>query len=181
MGAREQSHSATAQDDATGTEKIAPVTPQREQKDAAAQGSLADPATDSGFDAGEPPVLTVSALVPMLGTVGAAVAAVSQAPPAYNAAVVAQLLEKHVRQLLVSESAGAQSGQPSVMLNLTDAVLPGTQITLTQTDDGWRLASQSTSMSSYRVVNELAPQLKARFAERGLGDLELEVSLGEAR
>lgn len=182
LGAGEQQGETSRDEGATpDSQEITPVAPRRERDESAPYTAADDGSPDTGFDAGEPPVLTVSTLAPAPGTVGAATASVSQAPPAYHAAVVAQLLEKHVRQLLVSESGGVHSDQPSVMLNLTDAVLPGTQITLTQTQSGWKLASQSTSTSSYRVVNEMAPQLKERFAERGLGELELDISVHETR
>lgn len=126
------------------------------------------------------PPMTVGALAATSSTPALAAASTGSAQlPAYNAAAVAQLLEKHVRQLLVSESRSARGDTPQVMLNLTDAVLPGTQLTLTQTEGGWTLASSSTSTDSYRIIRELAPQLQARFGERGLGDLDLQVTLAE--
>ncbi|MFK7888040.1 MAG: type III secretion HpaP family protein [Gammaproteobacteria bacterium] len=136
---------------------------------------------DSGaMDMDTLPPITVGALAATSpGQVAAAATATGSAGPAYNAAAVAQLLEKHVRQLLVSESRSARGDTPQVMLNLTDAVLPGTQLTLTQTEGGWQLASSSTSTDSYRVIRDLAPQLQERFSERGLGELDLQVTLAE--
>ena len=135
---------------------------------------------DGLADAGDLPSFGLSQILGPSGTTASAVAAASTGVPGYNAALVSQLMEKHVKQLLVSESSSRRDDKLSVMLNMTDAVLPGTQLTLTQTDAGWRLDSQSTSTASYRAIRDLAPELQARFAERGLGELTLDVNMREA-
>lgn len=129
-------------------------------------------------DTPESPVLTVGALAGHSGHVAHAAAATEhggQGAPSFHPAVFAQLLEKHVRQLLVSSP---DTGQPTqVMLSFSDEALPGTQITLAQTEKGWALKSQTSSDNAYRTMQSLAPQLKERFAQRGLGQLQLDIAL----
>lgn len=175
------------QTDATGEEEVA-----------AGEVELPTPASSKRFDddspsgrgrgsttpdTGDAPGLTVGALAGQTVNTAQPPAMLAQggaAAPAFNPAVLAQLLEKHVRQLLVSSPESA-TGQPmQVMLNLTDAALPGTQIMLAQTERGWQLKSQTSSDNAYRTMQALAPQLKERFAERGLGDLDLEIGLTDS-
>ena len=162
--------------DATETPPRVPARPEQTHNDREARQQ----SHDTSLDLSEPPALTVGALAGQSNPAVVAAASAAQgtgAAPAYHPAVVAQLLEKHVRQLLVSSSQTAARDAPQVMLNLTDAVLPGTQILLAQTETGWRLESQSSSPESYSTIKALAPQLRERFAERGLGELQLDVVL----
>ncbi|MFK8014898.1 MAG: hypothetical protein AB8G17_05625 [Gammaproteobacteria bacterium] len=157
---------------------LAPVQERDARERELMSGAGTDTQADSR-DSGQPGDLPTLGLSQTMapGGVASALATAATVTPGYSAAVVAQLLEKHVKQLLVSDSTAVRSEQPSVMLNLTDAVLPGTQLTLTQTEQGWRLDSRSSSASSYRAVRDLAPQLQERFSERGLGELLLDVRL----
>jgi hypothetical protein len=162
-------------------EALAPL-PDHESADHEPANSLETRARPQTSNDGAPdmetlPPMTVGSLASNSPAQAATAAAAASTAPAYHSAAVAQLLEKHVRQLLVSETRSARGDTPEVMLNLTDAVLPGTKITLSQTEAGWKLASSSTSTSSYRAIQELGPALKERFAARGLGDLDLQVSL----
>ncbi|MEO1575191.1 MAG: hypothetical protein AAFU65_09555 [Pseudomonadota bacterium] len=137
-----------------------------------------DVAVEPTNDMTDTPVLTVGALAGHSGHVAHAAAATehgAQGAPSFHPGVFAQLLEKHVRQLLVSSP---ETGQPTqVMLSFSDEALPGTQITLAQTQDGWALKSQTSSDNAYRTMQSLAPQLKERFAQRGLGQLQLDIAL----
>lgn len=166
-------------------EALAPLPDQEsaEHKPSNSMDTRARPerSNDGALDLDLPPQMTVGTLASNSpAQAAAAVATAASTAPAYQSAAVAQLLEKHVRQLLVSETRSARGDTPEVMLNLTDAVLPGTKITLSQTEAGWKLASSSTSTSSYRAIQELGPALQERFAARGLGELDLQVTLEDS-
>lgn len=96
-----------------------------------------------------------------------------QAPaPTSNAAAFAELVERHVRQLAVGGDTGGGDGQ--VLLRLSDQTLPGTDLLLSKTADGWQLRADSRSRSSYDAIREAGPELMRRFAERNLGRLSID-------
>jgi len=100
------------------------------------------------------------------------------APAAQNALApaLAELIERHVKQLLVPESrSSAQSRE--IMITLKDGVLPGTELWLSRTDKGWKLRADTRSPDAYRQLLEGAPQLIERFANRHLGELEIDPEL----
>lgn len=98
----------------------------------------------------------------------------THAPPAAaNPAALAQMLERHVRQFAVSEG-GARHGEGQVLLRLDEATLPGTDLMLTRTVDGWLLQADVRSAESFDAIRQAAGQLGERFAERGLGNLVIE-------
>lgn len=98
----------------------------------------------------------------------------THAPPAAaNPAALAQMLERHVRQLAVSEG-GALHGEGQVLLRLDESTLPGTDLMLTRTTDGWLLQAEVRSADSFDAIRQAAGQLGERFAERGLGNLVVE-------
>lgn len=99
--------------------------------------------------------------------------ATSAPPPATNPAALAQMLERHVRQLAVSEG-GAADSDSQVLLRLDEATLPGTDLMLTRTTDGWLLQAEVRSAESFEAIREAAGQLGERFAARGLGKLVVE-------
>lgn len=94
-------------------------------------------------------------------------------PPAANPAALAQMLERHVRQLAVTEG-GALHGEGQVLLRLDESTLPGTDLMLTRTADGWLLQADVRSSESFEAIREAAGQLGERFAARGLGTLVVE-------
>lgn len=96
-------------------------------------------------------------------------------PPAANPQAFAELIERHVRQLAVDDAvARGDSGQ--VLLRMSDATLPGTDLLLSRNSngDGWTLRADVRSRSSFDAIREAAPQLAKRFAERNLGTLEID-------
>ncbi len=99
------------------------------------------------------------------------------APTAHaNPQALADMLERHVRQLAVGpHGAGEDRGQ--VLLRLNDATLPGTDLLLSRTDRGWLLRADVRSRGSYDAIRQAAPQLAERFAARNLGTLEVEPHL----
>ena len=104
---------------------------------------------------------------------GGAAAPVSAPLPA-NPAAFADLVERHVRQLAVAggDTAGDRDGQ--VLLRMADATLPGTDLLLSKTADGWLLRADIRSRDSFDAIQEAAPELAKRFSERNLGTLEID-------
>jgi len=94
-------------------------------------------------------------------------------PPTSNAAAFAELIERHVRQLAVS-GGGADGENGQVLLRLSDQTLPGTDLLLTKTAEGWQLRADSRSRSSYDAIREAGPELMRRFAARNLGQLSID-------
>ncbi|HEY6544876.1 MAG TPA: hypothetical protein VIZ64_08285 [Dokdonella sp.] len=87
------------------------------------------------------------------------------------------LIEKHLRQLLVSESTRGDGREARVMLRLSDATLPGTDLMLTRGESGWELRAEVASAAARDALHECAPDLIARFAAGGLGKLSIETVL----
>jgi len=78
-----------------------------------------------------------------------------------------------VRQLAVGgNDVDERDGQ--VLLRMADATLPGTDLMLSKTADGWMLRADVRSRDSYDAIREAAPELARRFAERNLGVLEID-------
>lgn len=94
-------------------------------------------------------------------------------PPAANPAAFADMIEKHVRQLAVN-GANGDTGDGKVLLRMADSTLPGTDLLLSRTADGWMLRADVRSRTSYDAIREAAPELAKRFAERNLGTLEID-------
>jgi hypothetical protein len=93
------------------------------------------------------------------------------APPPVNSNVFAELIERHVRQLAVS---GGVDGDGKVLLRLADSTLPGTDLLLSRTADGWLLRADVRSRSSFDAIRDAAPELTKRFADRNLGTLSID-------
>ena len=104
---------------------------------------------------------------------GAATLPAAAAPPMASGKALAEMLERHVRQLAV-DAAHAGDGDGQVLLRMSDATLPGTDLLLSRTSDGWRLRADVRSRDSYDAIREAAPALARRFAEQNLGTLEVD-------
>jgi len=84
---------------------------------------------------------------------------------------VAALLERYVRQLAVSSG---DARDPGVLLRMSAAALPDTDMVLRRTAQGWKLQVTSGSASALETLEQHAPALIARFARADLGTLEIE-------
>jgi hypothetical protein len=84
---------------------------------------------------------------------------------------VAQLMEWHIRRILASATSEGADGE--IRMELSDAVFPGTALTLKRTADGWHLAATADNRHSLDELNRFAPQLVERFAEASLGCLQV--------
>jgi hypothetical protein len=96
------------------------------------------------------------------------------APQAHaNPQALADMLERHVRQLAVSANA-VDHDRGQVLLRLNDTTFPGTDLLLSRTDRGWLLRADVRSRGSFDAIRDAAPQLAERFASRNLGELEVD-------
>ena len=97
----------------------------------------------------------------------------SPAAAASNAGQLFDMMEKHVRQMAVHD-ARDPGGDGQVLLRMADATLPGTDLLLSKSADGWVLRADSRSRDSFDAIREAGPQLARRFAEHNLGTLTID-------
>lgn len=83
----------------------------------------------------------------------------------------AELVEKHVRRALASATDDGAGGE--MQIELSDAVLPGTALSLRRTPQGWQLLATSGNKQSRETFVRFAPALVARFAQCSLGRLQI--------
>lgn len=98
--------------------------------------------------------------------------AAQPAPAPLNPNAFADMVERHLKQLAVDRGGGAGDGR--VLLRMADATLPGTDLLLSKTADGWLLRADVRSRNSYDAIRDAAPALAKRFAERNLGTLSID-------
>lgn len=84
----------------------------------------------------------------------------------------AELVERHVRRMLAAQATSRQENG-EVRLELTDAVLPQTQLSLRRGSDGWQLLAVTGDRGSLERLERFAPALVGRFANASLGSLEV--------
>jgi hypothetical protein len=85
---------------------------------------------------------------------------------------IAELIEKHVRRALASvEARSSTNGE--VRIELSDAVFPGTALSLQRTAEGWQLTATADNRQSLDKLNHFAPALVERFARASLGHLRV--------
>ena len=93
--------------------------------------------------------------------------------PGHSDATLAQLLEQHIRSLMVAQASDS-SGSQTVRLELSNAVLPETILSLRRNSNGlWHLTASSRSRVSLELLGRNAPELVDRFAQASLGSLEV--------
>jgi len=90
---------------------------------------------------------------------------------------IAELIEKHVRRAMASAQARS-STDGEVRIELSNAVFPGTALSLKRTPDGWHLNATADNRQSLDKLNQFTPALVERFARASLGHLR--VSLDSA-
>lgn len=95
------------------------------------------------------------------------------APPPPNPQAFAELIQRHVQQLAASDSA-LKDSDGQVLLRMSDATLPGTDLLLSRTSDGWLLRADVRSRDSYDAIRQAAPELTRRFAASNLGELSID-------
>jgi hypothetical protein len=91
------------------------------------------------------------------------------------APALAELIERHVKQLLVPDATSRSSAQSrEIMITLKNGLLPDTDLWLSRTDKGWRLRADTRSAHAYHAMVDGASQLIERFANSKLGELEVD-------
>lgn len=93
------------------------------------------------------------------------------------APALAELISRHVRQLLVPDAASRHAGSREIMITLKNDILPGTELWLSRTADGWNLRADTRSPEAYRMLVESAPDLIERFERGRLGRLQVDPTL----
>jgi len=104
-----------------------------------------------------------------------------QGTPAAEAApdpTFAELMVKHIRRALVSADAADDSGG-EVRLEMSDAVLPGTVLSLRRTEEGWQLRAVTANAESRATLTRFAPTLVERFAQGSLGQLRISLDASQ--
>lgn len=99
-------------------------------------------------------------------------------PAAVNNAALIDLIEKHVRQLMISEGGLSYRPTSKIILRLTKHTLAETDLHLSRTDSGWRLQANARSADAFRAIEEFTPDLAERFVDQSLGTIEVEAELG---
>jgi hypothetical protein len=140
----------------------------RQWADFSSYRSLQDLSHDQGGDASAMLQGQGQALIdPGPGFQPAAAAAAPGGPdPA-----IAELIERHIRRALASVDAESQDGE--IRIELSDAVFPGTALTLKRTADGWQLTATADNRQSLDELNHFAPDLVERFEKASLGRLHV--------
>lgn len=95
-------------------------------------------------------------------------------PPPLNPNAFADMVERHLKQMAADRGAADGAGDGRVLLRMADATLPGTDLLLSRTPEGWMLRADVRSRSSFDAIREAAPELARRFAERNLGTLSID-------
>lgn len=90
------------------------------------------------------------------------------------APALSELLQKHVRQMLVTDPRSARGRPREVLLRMQNDALPGTDLWLTRTDSGWSLRAEVSSRDAYDTLLEFQDELVKRFADSRLGELSIE-------
>ncbi|MET0225749.1 MAG: hypothetical protein ABW187_04840 [Dokdonella sp.] len=90
------------------------------------------------------------------------------------APALAELIQKHVKQMLVSETRGGGARSRELLLRMQSDVLPGTDLWLTRTESGWRMRADVRSRDAYDTLLANQDDLIQRFADGALGELSIE-------
>src|SRR3546814_14210608 len=83
------------------------------------------------------------------------------------------MVERHLKQMATDRGAAADAGDGRVLLRMAAATLPGTDLLLSRTPEGWVLRADVRSRSSFDAIRAAAPELARRFAARTLGPLSI--------
>ncbi len=141
--------------------------------DADTRQDLADRPRDAPID--------VSAMLQARHLIDAGPSALSSAlPTSPPDSSLAELIEKHVRRVLASvDTRGSLDDE--VRIELSDAVFPGTELSLKRTPQGWQLTATANNRRSLDKLHHFAPALIERFARASLGELTLVTPPGALR
>jgi len=106
----------------------------------------------------------------------------AQPTPGSSQSDFADLMARHVQQMLVSEPMnGKPLQEQQLLLRLSDQILPNTQVMLSRNAQGWTLKAQSSGRDNLDLIRKSSDKLVSRFSEAGLGELNVETELEEPR
>lgn len=100
------------------------------------------------------------------------------APPVVAARDIEEfmaLVERHVDRLAISPVSSPEGQENQVLITLTGNVFHQSSLMLTRTQTGWSIKTMGLNDENIVRVKRHMNRLVARFAERGLGDLEFEL------
>lgn len=123
-------------------------------------------------DRSHPSAVDVSAMLQAQHQIDQGPGSQPAAPAGAPEPSIAELIEKHVRRALASVDARS-STNGEVRIELSDAVFPGTALSLQRTAEGWQLTATADNRQSLDKLNDFAPALVERFARASLGHLRV--------
>jgi hypothetical protein len=109
----------------------------------------------------------LAASQPISNTAPAVAAAAADPEPTF-----AELIERHVRRTLATRPTNRYDSE-EVRLELTDAILPDTSLSLRRSSAGWQLTAITNDRGSLERLEQFTPSLVKRFANASLGSLEV--------
>ena len=118
-----------------------------------------------------------SAALPAAPTPATADAAAAAGAAAEADGSLAELFERHVRRALLAVGSDPSSGE-EIRIELSDAVLPGTALSLRRATGGWQLLVSGDNRQSLERIARHGPSLVKRFASASLGSLEILTASG---
>jgi hypothetical protein len=152
-----------------------PVDARPRQEDDAMLASASLRKHESRFDSESAETLAI-AQAGRLAEIAPGIAAAAAHAPAETSASneLADLIEKHVRRMLVSDDAAHGGREARVMLRIGDGVLAGADLVLTRGERGWLLHADVGNERQAEAMRESAPDLARRFAASGLGAISID-------
>ncbi len=138
-------------------------------------GDTGSASSQAGAGSGSTPMSADMAQMPASQPQPAAQHAQQAAAAGHIAPALSELVQKHVKQMLVSDPRSQRGGRSrEVLLRMQNDVLPGTDLWLAQTDDGWQLRADVRSRDAYDTLLAHQDELMQRFADSALGKLTIE-------
>lgn len=139
------------------------------------EGDAASNSAQAGSSGGTTPMTADMAQMPATQPQPAAQHAQQAAASGHVAPALSELVQKHVKQMLVSDPRSQRGGRSrEVLLRMQNDVLPGTDLWLAQTEDGWQLRADVRSRDAYDTLLANQDELMQRFADSALGKLTIE-------
>lgn len=87
-------------------------------------------------------------------------------------------IERHVQRFLANDSAAKGENGGQVIMKLSNALLPGTDLVLTRIAGGWNLKASTTDHKISDLLRRSTANLSERFAKKDFGFIEVETNSG---
>ncbi len=139
------------------------------------EGDAGSGSAQAGSGGGSTPMTADMAQMPAAQPQAVPQHAQQAAASGHVAPALSELVQKHVKQMLVSDPRSQRGGRSrEVLLRMQNDVLPGTDLWLAQTEDGWQLRADVRSRDAYDTLLANQDELMQRFADSALGKLTIE-------